>query len=123
MKKSFIITSILIMLGNLVSIASTNHVPITFSKNNKNNSGNLPDRAPIRNLPIEVTFDDENGIVEVVSYDTSLDGEVSIYDSTGSCIDYSPVINSTICLPQSISYPVTIYIESDTWIATGILNL
>lgn len=75
------------------------------------------DRAPMR-LPIDVVYDTDN-LTITVSGDDTLEADVSLADETGTVIDLSPSVNTTLNIPDGYSGIIVICIESADWIGIG----
>ena len=117
MKRIFI--SIALAVIAFAGYADTKNIPLDYARKGQN--GDKRGRAPLRHLPIEVVFDDESGLLEVTCSD-AIEGTVSIYDSVGETVDCSDSLNAVFILPVSSHDSYTIYMEGESWTATGYIE-
>lgn len=109
----------LILTATFTISAAESNANLTFKGKTKSGTSGKPHRAPIH-LPIDVCYDDETGIVTVTG-DSNIEAEVYLYDAAGCLVDYSPSLNTVFPVSETGIY--TIYIESDSWLAEGTVEL
>lgn len=79
------------------------------------------DRAPMR-APIDVIYDDADSSVKVIAAE-DLMAETFVLNTAGEIVAYSATTNTTIYIPKtSTADEYTIIVESDNWIASGIIT-
>lgn len=80
-------------------------------------TGTTKARAPMY-FPVEVFYDDITRQVEVTSRN-SLEGYMYLYNALGNIIAFAATLDETIDLPAYYKGVVNLYIDSETWTATG----
>lgn len=88
---------------------------IIITNHNKRNPSK-EERAPMR-IPLHVVYDTDTHIMEVTAPET-IAAEVFVYNAAGTIVSYSPVLNSTLNIPDDPG-TYTILIQSDSWYADG----
>lgn len=111
-----LIMGVLISLSFQIS-AKKNNVPMDTSPKRHGDKNTTVRRSPLL-IPIDVNYDDETHLVEI-SGDEELDAQVYLCDEHGNVLDYSPVLNSELGIPDFHSGVVIIRVESEDWISTG----
>lgn len=78
-------------------------------------------RSPMQ-IPLDVIYDDESRQIEICGVE-EMDIQVYLYDEKENPIAYSSTINSTLDIPDGYSGIISIKIEGESWIATGIITV
>lgn len=114
MKKAFYLAVLLLVIAQ-TAFAEQHDIFLEFHR--KINPENTHDvnRTPMR-LPIEVIYDSEKHIIEVVGNE-SLEAEVFLYNTNGTLECYSSILNTEIPIMASGTY--IIQIHGDGWYAIG----
>lgn len=113
--KKIIASALAVICFSLPIYAETTVINIsTWKRKNSGTVGSIG-RVPM-NLPIEVTFDDTTGVVNV-SAPEDLEGAVYVYSVTGSLEGYSPVLNSSFTLTAPGLHVISL--QGENWIGEG----
>lgn len=99
-------------------IFASSPIPIKIDRKN-NSSTSHRDRAPLR-VSLDVSYEPEEQIIEVNC--DNWDGEVYLYNSSNTVVDYSPMINCTFSIAKQPSSTYFIVITTETWEATGVIT-
>mgnify|MGYP000662481451 CR=1 len=113
--KKLILLCMFLLSFSISAFADKEEVAITKHEKKPDNTVKR-ERAPMR-IPLRVVYDTDTHIMEVTGPETIV-AEVFIYDAAGTIVSYSPVLNSTLNIPDDPG-TYTILIQSDSWYADG----
>ncbi|MDE6271735.1 MAG: hypothetical protein K2M31_01870 [Muribaculaceae bacterium] len=114
--KKFLLTLAVFCATMFSVFADGQPIPVIFKPKTPRPIGSgVPGRAPI-NLPIEVTFDDETGIL-AVSAPEDLEGSVYVYSVSGALEGSSQTLNATFTLTTPGLHVISL--QGENWIGEG----
>ena len=114
MKKAFYLAVLLLVIAQ-TAFAEQHDIFLELHRRNYPENTQEVNRTPMR-LPIEVIYDSEKHIIEVVGNE-SLEAEVFLYNANGTLEYYSSILNTEIPIMASGTY--IIQIQGDGWYAIG----
>lgn len=112
----------LLLIGALISFAiqvSATSESVSLTVNGKDNlgKGTKVRRTPTH-LPLDVFYCNETRQVEVSCVE-EVEAQVFLYDENGNVLDCSPYINVMLNVSCDYRGIITIFIDSEYWVATG----
>lgn len=116
--KKLILLCMFLLSFSISAFADKEEIIIT--KHEKNPNPSKEERAPMR-IPLRVVYDTDTHIMEVTGPET-MAAEVFVYNAEGTIVSYSPVLNSTLNIPDDPG-TYTIFIQSDSWYADGEMTM
>ena len=121
MKKFLLLTCMLISAGIFEGQAEKQEVLMTIHKKGQEIQNTTVKRTSMQ-LPVEIIYDSEAGIVEITG-DDELEAQVSLTDESGNTLASSPTINTVFEVPTGYTGILLIYIETEDWTATGEIEI
>lgn len=118
MKKAIILAGLLLATVDTV-LAEQRGVFMEFHRKTNPEKNMEVNRTLIR-LPIEVIYDSDTHIIEVIG-EKSMKAEIYLYDINGTLKDYSSTLNSDFTVSTSGTY--IIQIQGDKWHAEGKIEM
>ncbi len=114
---------VLILLGVLISIccqtyAAKTGVLMDMQKKGNGDKNTTVLRSPISLPSVEVYYDRETRMVEVIC-DCDVVGNVYLCDGSGNTLDCSSSINTVFTVPGDYEGELVLLIESECWTAIG----
>ena len=73
-------------------------------------------------IPADVYYDNELRQIEIYG-DENLNAQIYLCDEDGNIIAYSSTVNTLFYIPDSYSGTLSIRIETDNWIAIGLITV
>lgn len=114
------LTLILCLVLSIVStvVASKKEVLLQYKRNAPDKENGKVHRAPERIPDISVIYDSEMCTIDV-ECDEPVEAAVFLYDANGNMLDYSPTVNALLSTNEATAFPLSIYIESESWSASA----
>lgn len=119
--KYFILLFGLLFGMSLQAIAEKREVKMTIVRKGNDQRDMIIHRSPMQ-LPVEINYDSETGIVEITG-DDELEAQISLTDESGNTLAFSPTINTVFEVPTGYTGILLIYIETEDWTATGEIEI
>ena len=95
--KYFILLFGLLFGMSLQAIAEKREVKMTIVRKGNDQRDMIIHRSPMQ-LPVEINYDSETGIVEITG-DDELEAQISLTDESGNTLAFSPTINTVFEVP------------------------
>lgn len=121
MKKLLTLLGVLIFIGCLQAHAERSKAIIELYQTGHVDRSTTVRRSPIR-IPIDVYYDKELRQIEIYG-DMDMNVEIYLCDKNGNIISYSSTINTILDVPDGYSGQLSIRVEGEGWIATGIIAI
>ena len=121
MKKIISLLGALFIIASLQTYAEKSKVIMQSNKTGNVNSSTTIHRSPMR-IPADVYYDNELRQIEIYG-DENLNAQIYLCDEDGNIIAYSSTVNTLFYIPDSYSGTLSIRIETDNWIAIGLITV
>ncbi len=117
MKKTVVLL-ITLIIAVFSALAEKHGIFMEYHRKSKPGTQTQVPRVPMK-LPIDIIYDTEANLVEIVADDT-IDANVYVYNCSGAVVYYSSSVNTEFSIAPNECY--TIIIDGEGWYAEGVIG-